>query len=46
VVVKPISGTLDLISYTTEGIKNSSKRPEELANDKRLRLPRAFYYKE
>lgn len=29
-VVKPISGTLDFISITTEGIKNTTKADEEL----------------
>eukprot|EP00347_Sterkiella_histriomuscorum_P000566 403375355 len=42
-VVKPISGTLDLFSLTSEGIKNTSKNIEELTQDKRLRLPRPFY---
>jgi vacuolar protein sorting-associated protein 13A/C len=45
-VVKPVSGTLDFFSMTTEGIKNTSKNEEELALDRRLRLPRAFYEKE
>ena len=45
-VVKPISGTLDFLSLTTEGIKNTTKRDEELALDKRLRLPRPFYENE
>ena len=45
-VVKPISGTLDFLSLTTEGIKNTSKKDEELALDKRLRLPRPFYENE
>lgn len=29
-VVKPISGTLDFLSSTTEGIKNTNKKLEEL----------------
>ena len=29
--VKPISGTLDFVSITTEGLKNTSKNNEELA---------------
>ena len=45
-VVKPISGTLDFLSLTTEGIKNTSKADEDLMQDKRLRLPRPFYESE
>lgn len=36
-VVKPISGTLDFFSLTTEGIKNTAKEDYELENDKRMR---------
>jgi vacuolar protein sorting-associated protein 13A/C len=32
-VVKPVSGVLDFMSFTTEGIKNTSKRDEELVAD-------------
>ena len=39
-IVKPISGVFDLVSKTTEGIKNSVQ--DEL-NIKCVRLPRAFY---
>jgi vacuolar protein sorting-associated protein 13A/C len=42
-VVKPVSGALDLISLTSEGIKNTTKTDYELLSDKRLRLPRPFY---
>lgn len=42
-VVKPMSGALDLISLTSEGIKNTTKDDEELMSDKRLRMPRPFY---
>ena len=45
-VVKPVSGALDLISLTSEGIKNNTKSNEELMSDKRLRLPRPFYESE
>jgi hypothetical protein len=45
-VVKPISGTLDFFSLTTEGIRNTSRKDEELEVDKRLRLPRPFYEQE
>lgn len=41
--VKPMSGALDFFSLTTEGIRNSNKREEELLQNKRLRLPRPFY---
>ena len=44
--VKPIAGTMDLISKTSEGIQNSSKSAEELASDERIRPPRPFYRKE
>lgn len=42
-VVKPLSGTLDFISITSEGIKNTTRPNAELISDKRLRLPRPFY---
>lgn len=42
-MVKPMSGALDFFSLTTEGIKNTSKKEEDLIQDKRLRLPRPFY---
>jgi vacuolar protein sorting-associated protein 13A/C len=45
-VVKPISGTLDLFSMTAEGIKNTTKKEEDLIQDKRLRQPRPFYENE
>jgi len=37
---------MDFVSKTTEGIQNASKSAEELAQDERLRPPRAFYRKE
>jgi vacuolar protein sorting-associated protein 13A/C len=43
---KPVSGTLDLISNTTEGFKNTQKTTMELEADKRLRNPRAVYSRE
>ena len=45
-IVKPVSGALDFLSLTSEGIKNTSKNDEELQLDQRLRLPRPFYEKE
>jgi vacuolar protein sorting-associated protein 13A/C len=42
-VVKPVSGALDLISLASEGIKNNTKADDELLSDKRLRMPRPFY---
>ena len=45
--MKPVSGGLDLVSKTTEGIKNTAhifdkKKADE---DERVRLPRIFYEK-
>lgn len=37
VIVKPMSGVLDFFSLTSEGLKNSTKKEEELALNKRLR---------
>lgn len=45
-LVKPVSGTLDIISNTTEGFKNTQKTSLELEAEKRLRNPRPFYSKE
>lgn len=45
-VVKPVSGALDFLSFTTEGLRNTVKKAEELQIDLRLRLPRPFYEKE
>lgn len=45
-LVKPITGLMDFMSKTQEGILNSTKTPEELAADERIRPPRAFYRKE
>jgi len=45
-IIKPVSGALDFFSMTTEGLKNSSKNIDELALNKRLRLPRPFYEKD
>ena len=42
VVIKPISGVFDLVSKTTEGIKNTVKNEEDC---KPIRIPRAFYGK-
>jgi len=40
-VVKPISGTLDLISKTTEGIKNTAG--PKIKKPKKIRNMRPFY---
>jgi len=29
-VIKPVSGGLDIISYTSQGINNATKTPEEM----------------
>ncbi len=42
-ILKPISGGLDLVSKSAEGIKNTVKIFEaQIFNDRR-RLPRVFY---
>jgi len=43
VVLKPVSGGLDLVSKTTEGIKNTVKIFEAQLKKDRRRLPRTFY---
>ena len=43
VFVKPIAGTMDLITKTPQGIANSAKTNDELVADERLRPPRPFY---
>lgn len=47
-VAKPVSGTLDIISKTSEGIKNNTKmfEKEKGRGMERIRLPRVFYTKE
>ena len=43
-VVKPVSGSLDLISKTSEGFKNTAKMfDEEEKEIHRSRNPRPFY---
>lgn len=42
VVIKPVSGVFDLVSKTTEGIKNTVKEDKVMNRD---RLPRPFYGK-
>ena len=46
-VAKPVSGTLDIISKTSEGIKNNTKIFEKKSGKgmDRIRLPRVFLYK-
>jgi hypothetical protein len=41
--VKPISGAMDILAKTSEGIHNSNKTQAELQMDERYRQPRAFY---
>lgn len=41
--VKPMSGAMDLMVKTSEGIENSQKSHLEFLPDERLRQPRAFY---
>lgn len=42
-VVKPVAGVLDAASTLTGGISKYSKLEREIANEDRLRPPRAFY---
>jgi vacuolar protein sorting-associated protein 13A/C len=42
-ILKPISGGLDLLSKTAEGIKNTVKIFEAQVFNDRIRLPRTFY---
>jgi vacuolar protein sorting-associated protein 13A/C len=42
-VLKPISGCLDLLSKSAEGIKNTVKIFEAQVYNDRRRLPRTFY---
>ena len=41
--VKPIAGTMDMITKTSQGIENSQKNQADLLMEERLRSPRAFY---
>ena len=41
--VKPIAGTMDLITKTSQGIENSQKSHADLLMEERLRSPRPFY---
>jgi len=41
-----MTGVFDAISKTSEGIQNSTKSAQDLAQDERIRPPRAFYRKE
>lgn len=43
IVVNPITGIMDAISKTAEGIQSEFKKEDDLSNQKRLRQPRAFY---
>ena len=42
-VVKPITGGLDVVSKTSEGIKNTAGILDKVQLDKRIRYPRCFY---
>ena len=42
-VIKPISGVVDLVSKTTEGIESSVDGGVCKVNDTKMRKPRAFY---
>ena len=42
-IVKPISGVVDLVSKTTEGIESSVDGGVCKENDTKMRRPRAFY---
>lgn len=43
IVVNPITGIMDAISKTAEGITNEFKNKDDQSNDKRVRQPRPFY---
>ena len=45
-VVKPVTGALDLVSKTTEGVKNTANFFDDKPNEIRKRLPRIFYGQE
>lgn len=46
-VAKPVAGTMDLISKTSEGIRNHATNDEDkMYNSQRIRLPRVFYSKD
>jgi vacuolar protein sorting-associated protein 13A/C len=44
-VIKPISGVMDVVTKTSHGINNATKTKEELERswDARIRPPRPFY---
>lgn len=43
--MKPVTGAMDLVSRTSQGIESSTKK-EAIAVDERMRPPRVFYGKE
>ena len=43
IVLKPVTGILDLTSKFTEGVKNTATYYDDKANDVRVRYPRVFY---
>lgn len=42
-VLKPLSGTLDLVSKSAEGSRNTIRRFDVNTNKERVRMPRVFY---
>lgn len=42
-VLKPVSGALDLVAKTSEGVKNTLRIFEQKQNKGRIRMPRTFY---
>mmetsp|Transcript_2420 Transcript_2420/g.3022 ORF Transcript_2420/g.3022 Transcript_2420/m.3022 type:complete len:122 (+) Transcript_2420:4285-4650(+) len=43
IILKPVSGTLDLISKQSEGIKNTAKVFDAKVKKDRVRMPRPLY---
>jgi vacuolar protein sorting-associated protein 13A/C len=42
-VIKPVVGFLDFHSKTSEGVKMAATDEQDIPNNERMRLPRAFY---
>ena len=42
-VLKPLSGTLDLVSKSAEGSRNTIRRFDVNTHKERVRMPRVFY---
>ena len=45
-VVKPVTGAIDLVSKTSQGIEAASTKDNQDGSDTRIRPPRVFYGKE